>query len=241
MAVRNAFPGFSPEGLRFLRELKKNNNRDWFHPRKEIFERTLRLPMLELVGQIHRKMTAFAPHYVGEPSKCLYRIYRDTRFANDKTPYKDHIGALLWRNGLQKSSGAAFYFGISGACVEIAGGLYSPEPDTLLAVRQRIATAPAEFRATYDKPKVRRLLGELKGETLTRVPRGFDAEGEAADLVKHKRFVLYTELDVSLATTPKLLPEIVTRFEAMTPFVEYLNRTLVKKTASIKVDERFLR
>ncbi len=241
MAASKGFPGFSPEALGFLRDLKKNNSRDWFQPRKEIFERTLRLPMLELISQVHRKMMAFAPQYVGEPSKCLYRIYRDTRFSNDKTPYKDHIGALLWRNGLPKNAGSAFYFGISGTSVEIAGGLYSPEPDTLLAVRTMIAAAPGEFRATYDKPKIRRLLGELKGEALTRIPKGFDAGGNAADLVKHKRFILYTELDAAVAATPGLLPEIVTRLEAMTPFVEYLNRPRVKKTARVKVDERFLR
>ena len=241
MAATKGFPGFPPEGLKFLRDLKKHNDRDWFTPRKDIFDRTLRLPMLELVSQVHRKMLDFAPQYVGEPAKCLYRIYRDTRFAKDKTPYKDHVGALLWRNGIPKNAGAAYYFGISGECVEIAGGLYSPEPDTLLAVRQLIAAAPDEFRATYDKPKIRRLLGDLKGEVLSRVPKGFDAESDAADLVKHKRFILYIELDAALATTPKLLPEIVTRLEAMVPFVEYLNRPLARKTARIKVEERFLR
>ncbi len=104
-----------------------------------------------------------------------------------------------------------------------------------------IAAAPDEFRATYDKPKIRRLLGELKGEVLSRVPKGFDPESDAAELVKHKRFILYIELDAALATTPKLLPEIVTRLEAMAPFVEYLNRPLARKTARIKVEERFLR
>lgn len=241
MAATKGFPGFPPEGIRFLRDLKKHNDRDWFTPRKEIFDRTVRAPLLDLVSEVHRRMIAFAPQYVGEPAKCLYRIYRDTRFAKDKTPYKDHLGALLWRNGLSKNSGSAFYFGVSGKSVEIAGGLYSPEPDTLLAVRQMIAADPDEFRATYDKPKIRRLLGELKGEALTRVPKGFDAAGDAADLVKHKRFILYIELDAAVATTPKLLPEIVTRLEAVTPFVEYLNRPLVKKTARVNVDERFFK
>ena len=241
MASAKGFPGFPPEALTFFRDLRKNNNRDWFAPRKDLFDTAVRAPLLELVSQVHQRMVAFAPQYVGEPAKTLYRIYRDTRFSGDKTPYKDHLGALLWRNGLSKNSGSAFYFGISDKCVEIAGGLYSPEPDTLLAVRRMIADAPDEFRALYEKPKIRRLMGELKGEKLTRVPKGFDAASDAAELVKHKRWILYVELDAALATSPKLLPEIVSRLQVMTPFVEYLNGPLIRKTSRLKVDERYFR
>lgn len=91
----NAFPGLRAEGLRFLAQLVKNNDREWFLPRKERFEQLLRQPMLKLVTHVHREMLKFAPEYVGEPAKCVFRIYRDTRFSKDKTPYKDHIAAFL--------------------------------------------------------------------------------------------------------------------------------------------------
>ena len=88
----------------------------------------------------HGEMRRFAPEYVGEPSKCVYRIYRDTRFSKDKTPYKTHISALLLRNNFDKYTGsAAYYFAVSPENIEIAGGIYTPDRDVLLTVREHLA------------------------------------------------------------------------------------------------------
>jgi uncharacterized protein (TIGR02453 family) len=100
--MKGSFPGFPKEGMAFLRALKKHNDREWFTPRKSTFEATVRQPMIELVSAIHREMLRFAPQYVGEPAKCVYRIYRDTRFSKDKTPYKTYASALFLRNGFDK-------------------------------------------------------------------------------------------------------------------------------------------
>jgi len=97
--VRSAFPGFPPEGLAFFAGLQRNNRREWFQPRKAIFEETLKQPMREFVDSLNSAMTRFAPEYATDPEKAIYRIYRDTRFSKDKTPYKTHIGALLLRRG----------------------------------------------------------------------------------------------------------------------------------------------
>src|ERR1700761_5405139 len=121
--MKTTFPGFSREGLKFLKDLKKNNDREWFTPRKAIFEEELRQPMVRLIEAVHDEMMRFAPHYVGEPPKCIYRIYRDTRFSKDKTPYKTHVGALLWRKGTEKNDAASYYFAVSNDAVEVAGGL----------------------------------------------------------------------------------------------------------------------
>jgi uncharacterized protein (TIGR02453 family) len=239
--MKNSFSGFPREGIKFLTQLKKNNDREWFTPRKATYEEKLRLPMLELVAAVHREMVRFAPNYVGEPMKCVYRVYRDTRFAKDKTPYKTHVGALLWRNGTEKNAAASYYFSVSPEEVEVAGGLYSPEREGLLAVRQRIASDAPAFRATFEGRKVKKLMGDLYGEPMTRVPKGFDPEHPAADLLKYKRYVLFTSLDPGLATTPKVFTEIVTRLEAMTPFIEYLNRPLIAQVAKQKRDEQFFR
>src|SRR5438874_4351629 len=83
IGMKNVFQGFSREGMAFLRDLKKNNDRQWFAPRKSVYEEQLRLPMIELVRAVHGDMLRFAPEYVGEPAKCVFRIYRDTRFAKD--------------------------------------------------------------------------------------------------------------------------------------------------------------
>src|ERR1700735_4685179 len=141
MASRQSkFPGFPAEGIAFLRSLKKNNDREWFTPRKAKFEETVKAPMIELVSAIHGEMRRFAPDYIGEPAKCVYRIYRDTRFSKDKTPYKTYASALFLRNGFSKySGGAAYYFAVSPEEIEVAGGVYTPDRDVLLTVRQYVA------------------------------------------------------------------------------------------------------
>jgi uncharacterized protein (TIGR02453 family) len=231
--------GFPSEGITFLRNLAKNNDREWFTPRKAIFEEKVKRPMIELVAAVHREMMRFAPQYVGEPAKCVYRIYRDTRFSKDKTPYKTHIAAYLHRNGLSKDGAAGYYFAISPKELAIGGGLYMPPPEVLRAARHHIAANHEEFRATFDTRKVRKLLGDLHGDPMTRVPKGFAADHPAADLLKRKHWFFYAELDPKLAVTPGVLKEIVSRFEAMAPMVEFLNRPLLAQEKKKEREERF--
>src|ERR1017187_10944542 len=120
--MRSAFPGFPREAIQFFRGLARNNNRDWFLPRKTIFEERVKQPMRELVAELNAAMMGFAPEYVTDPDKAIYRIYRDTRFSPDKTPYKDHIAALLSRRA--DRAGAGYYFSVSHKEVGIGGGLY---------------------------------------------------------------------------------------------------------------------
>ena len=171
-------------------------------------------------------MLGFAPQYVGEPAKCVFRIYRDTRFSKDKTPYKTHIGAAFWRNGLDKG-GAGYYVGISPEEIHIGGGLYGPDPATLLAVRTRIAKNFGAFRKTFASAAVKKLLGEPAGESASRAPKGFDPEDPAIEYLKRKQHVVMAHLDPAVATTPKLFGEVVKRFEVMTPLIEFLNEPLV--------------
>src|SRR5690349_17647664 len=109
--MRPSFSGFPPEGIAFLRALKKNNNLDCFQPRKELFESKVKGPMIELVTAVMEALADFAPAYVDDPKKAIFRIYRDTRFSKDKTPYKTHIAAVFTRRG-DKESGSGYYFHI---------------------------------------------------------------------------------------------------------------------------------
>jgi len=223
------FKGFPPEGVAFMRDLKKNNNREWFQPRLETYKEKVRAPMLDLVSALHAAMLRFAPAYVGEPAKCLYRVYRDVRFSKDKTPYKTRADALFWRTSLAKDAGAAFYIAVSPEEVTVCGGLYMATPAVLLAVRQHIAANPAKFRDTFESKTVRRLMGKLSGEPMTRVPKGFSVDDPAAELLKYKRYVLCSTLSPDIITSPRLFREIIARIEAMTPFIEFLDAPLVKR------------
>ena len=229
--MRSGFPGFPAEGLAFFAALQRNNRREWFQPRKAIFEEQLKQPMRELVGAVNTAMTRFAPDYVTDPDKAIYRIYRDTRFSKDKTPYKDHIAASFSRRG--DKAGAGYYFAVSHKEVAIGGGLYMPEAETLLAIRERLAERHEEFRKLAAAPAVRRLFVEVQGERLTRVPKGYAANHPAADLLRLKQYLLYVELPPDLATTPAVYTEVVKHFRAITPFVEFLNAPLRGKRREV--------
>jgi uncharacterized protein (TIGR02453 family) len=222
--VRSGFPGFPAEGLAFFAALQRHNRREWFQPRKAIFEEKLKQPMRELVGAVNSAMRSFAPEYATDPDKAIYRIYRDTRFSKDKTPYKDHIAASFSRRG--DKAGAGYYFAVSHKEVAIGGGIYMPEPQTLVAIRQHLAERHEEFRKIAAARAVRRLFTAVQGEQLTRVPKGYPCDHPAADLLRMKQYLLYVELPPDLATTPALYTEVVKHFRAMTPFVEFLNAPL---------------
>jgi uncharacterized protein (TIGR02453 family) len=237
--VASGFPGFSPEAQQFFRNLARNNHREWFLPRKPVFEQHLKQPMYELVDRLNGAMARFAPDYRTEPAKAVYRIYRDTRFSKDKTLYKTHIAASFRHRSLGgEGGGGGFYFAVSHKEVAIGGGMYMPSPETLLAVRRHLAGHHKEFRKLISSKAVKSLLGEVQGEQLTRVPKGFSAEDAAADLLRYKQLYLYVELPPDLATSAALEREVVTRFKAMTPFLEFLNAPLPRERK--KIDPREL-
>jgi uncharacterized protein (TIGR02453 family) len=240
-SMPSVFQGFPAEAVTFLRSLKRNNKREWFQPRKHLYEQHLKTPMQELVAALNTEFAKFAPDYVSEPKKAVFRIYRDTRFSADKTPYKTHIAAYFARRGhgpVGLGTGG-YYFSISTDQIEVAGGIYHPTPDVMLLIRTHIAENHREMRGILANKKTRKLLGDLKGSELQRIPKGFDAAHPAADLIKKKDWILDVSLDASLATSSKLYSEVAERFRAVTPLIEFLNRPLIAKKPSRKSLEYF--
>jgi uncharacterized protein (TIGR02453 family) len=234
--MRSGFPGFPPEGIQFMRALVRHNKREWFQPRKPIFEAQVKQPMRQLVEAVNAAMASFAPEYVTDPDKAIFRIYRDTRFSKDKTPYKDHVAAGFPRRATP--GGAGYYFALAQKKIGIGGGIYMPAPETLLAIRTHLAGHHQDFRRIVQAKAVKQLLGAIHGEQLTRVPKGFDCGHPAADLLRFKQFFLYAELEPDLATGPELYPEIVKRFRALRPFLEFLNAPLARQ--KVKIDAKDL-
>ena len=227
--MRTAFAGFPEEMVKFFRILKRNNRREWFQPRKHLFEQHVKAPMLDLVGAINQELVKFAPEYVTEPKNAIFRIYRDTRFSSDKTPYKTHIAASFSRRGSGRLGAGGFYFSVSHDSIEIAAGIWHPEREVTLVVRNHIAETHQELSRLLADKKVLKLTGGLQGDALTRSPKGFDPEHPAAGFLKMKDWILDVKLEPGLATTPQLQGEIVARFRAMAPVIQYLNRPLIAR------------
>jgi uncharacterized protein (TIGR02453 family) len=228
------FPGFHPDAMRFLRSLARNNRREWFQPRKEQYESLLKTPMTELVSGLHSHMAKFAPDYIQEPGKAVARIYRDTRFSKDKTPYKTHVSAVLRRSGLSKDGSAQFYMHIDAKEIVMAGGCYMPGADELRAIRMHVSEHYAAFERLIRAPKLKQAMGELGGERLTRAPKGFPDR----DLLRNKQFYFSLHIDSALATTPDLFPRILGCLRAVMPVMNFLNEPLLGLTKAD--DTRFL-
>jgi uncharacterized protein (TIGR02453 family) len=220
---------FSGEALKFLRGLKRNNDRVWFGDRKAIYERQLKEPMLKMIGEINEAMLEFAPMHVRPPQKIMMRIYRDIRFSKDKRPYKNHVSAWWVRDGLQKTSGAGFYLSVSAEEVLVAAGVYMPEREQLLAIRRYLAEHHVEFLALMKGKKLRSLMKESDGISLTRAPKGFPEDHPAIDLLKNKEWGVSARLPVERATKATLLKDVVERFKVAAPMIAMLNAPLVGK------------
>jgi uncharacterized protein (TIGR02453 family) len=230
-----AQPHFTEQALKFLRALKRNNNREWFEPRKATYEKELKAPMLAILAAINDAMIDFAPDSVQPPQKAMMRIYRDIRFSADKTPYKPRVAAWWSRAGLEKTSGAGFYFSLNTTELTIAAGAYMPEREQLLAIRRYLAESDGggghhkELRTLLAGKKLKGKLQQFEGHRLTRPPKGFDPNDPAIDLLLCRQWGIAATLPAETATTPALLKEIIDRFRLAAPIVELLNEPLLGK------------
>ena len=216
--------------LRFLRALKRNNRREWFNSHRDDYEQYVRQPMTAIVERLAIDLRAFAPELIASPTVSIYRIYRDTRFSDNKTPYKTHVSALFPTRGLPKHEGAATYLRIAPEGVRIGGGLYRPQPPQLVAVREHIAGHVGQLRAIVKSPAFRKQFGALEGDRLTRVPRGYAKDHPAADYLKFKNFVAGADFPATLATSPAFYKTLLTVFRQVVPLTRFLNAPLLKGT-----------
>jgi uncharacterized protein (TIGR02453 family) len=222
---------FTPETMKFLRGLARNNDREWFEARRATYERALKAPVLALVDEINASMIDFAPEHVRPPHKVAMRIYRDIRFSPNKQPYKTHLAAWWSRRGMEKTSGGGFYLQISPQHVMIAAGVYMPEREQLLALRRWMSAHHVSYRATIKQLLKSRGAGfELsESEALTRMPKGFDRDDPADELVRAKSWGVRAWLPGEAALEPTLAREIVRRFRLMTPLIDTLNSAILTR------------
>lgn len=220
---------FSNEALKFLRGLKRNNDREWFTARKDVYERELKTPMLALIAEINDAMVDFAPNNIRPPQKAIMRIYRDIRFSKDKRPYKIHQAAWWARHGLEKTSGGGFYFDVSGTEVTIAAGVFMPEREQLLAIRRHLLDHHEEMRRLLAAKKLKAAMQPIDGQRLTRPPKGFPPDHPAMDLLLAKQWGVIARLPAEFALRPTLVKDVVAHLKLAAPIVALLNAPLIPK------------
>lgn len=225
--MTDRFVSFDPKALAFLRALKRNNDREWFRARKEQYELLLRDPMLRLVDRVGGDLRTFAPELSANPKRSLFRIYRDTRFSEDKRPLKTHVAAVFPPKDVAWKGGAGLYVEVAAGWVWAGGGMYAPETSQLQAIREHIGSNHRRLRTIIESPSFKRVVGSLAGERLQRVPRGFAKDHPAAELLTFRQFIAGREFPADLACRPRFYATVVGVFREVAPLIRFLNEALL--------------
>lgn len=219
------FAGFTPETFSFLRRLKRNNNRPWFARHKAEYEELVRFPMECLIASLRPRMMDAAPGFEFHPRKSIFRVYRDTRFSNDKTPYKTNIAANFKALGPKSPTGApGLYVGVELDEIFIGGGIYMPDSAQLKSIRSYIAARPGELTEVLEDTSFRKVLGEILGDRLQKAPLGYPKDHPMIDQLRLKQFYVGVELDPKECLKPRFLETVVRVFTASMPFMRWLQK-----------------
>jgi uncharacterized protein (TIGR02453 family) len=215
---------FTDKTFKFQRALARNNNRDWFQAHKDDYQSALRDPFLRLIADLKPVLREVSEHYRADPKPVggsLFRIHRDTRFSNDKTPYKAWAGARFFHARNKQVEAPSFYLHIQPGHCFVGAGLWHPQPDTQRKIRQFIFDNPGNWKAAVHSPAFRKKF-DMDGESLVRVPAGFPADHELIADLKRKDFVATAMLDDATVLGPRLAKVVGDQFKALAPLVDYL-------------------
>lgn len=222
------YVGFNEESLKFLEELSRNNNREWFKANKTRYEELVLDVALHFIQSMQDPLAEIAPKFVAQATRVggsLMRVYRDTRFSKDKTPYKTNVGIQFRHERAKDVHSPGYYVHVAPDDVFIGVGMWRPDSESLRKIRERIAAKPAEWQRTTGDAGFRRRFS-LGGEVLQRPPRGFDKNHECIDDIKRKSFIAVQNLKVEDCLGGGLQRKVEAAFKAGTPYMQFLCKSV---------------
>ncbi|HLX13496.1 MAG TPA: DUF2461 domain-containing protein [Bacteroidota bacterium] len=219
------FMGFPKEGIKFLAQLKKNNNREWFNKHKTTYEECLKLPLQSLVSSLKPLMEKIAPEIEVNPRRSPFRIYRDIRFSKNKQPYKTHVSAEFPPKG-HWEHGAGFYLHVAPNDVYVGGGIYMPDSKQLKLLRASIADNSKEFLTIVGSDTFKKRFGAIEGAKLQRMPLGYPADHMMGEWLKYKQLFAGVEWKDDVALSPKFVNKVADIFKDLVPFLRFLNNAM---------------
>jgi uncharacterized protein (TIGR02453 family) len=213
--------------LSFLKDLAKNNNKDWFHENKPRYEEA-RKEFEVFVNTLIPEIAKFDKEISGLTAKeCMFRIYNDVRFAKNKPLYKTNFGGFIAKGGKNRGH-AGYYFHIEPGNCFLAGGIYMPQSDTLKAIRKEIYYNLKEFTGVLSDRAFKKYFQELDDDKTSRVPNDFPKDFEGAELLKYKSYTVICPLTGEQLLSDKLNSHILTVYKALMPLNKFLNRSLIQ-------------
>lgn len=210
----------------FLKQLIMNNNREWFHAHKAMYEQCANYyaelveHLLIEIAKIDNTLTTV------QAKECIFRIYRDVRFSLDKSPYKDHFGAFMAAAGGRKSCRGGYYLHIQPGQSAIVGGIWMPDANELKVLRQSIYENTDEFLEIIHEPSFLKYYKRLDGRPLKLSPKGFPKDYPQMDLLKFKDYIVSCPFDDDCLKSPDFVAYAVERFKAVYPLNRFLNYAL---------------
>lgn len=229
----DTFTGFEPDAIQFLADLAEHNDRAWFTPRKTDYERLLKRPLEALCVALSDRFADRGIPLVADPARSPFRIYRDTRFAKDKSPYKRNVGASFpWAAvpgapAGERTGGPGGYFHLEPGEIYVGGGMWHPEKERLEAWRRAVADDTAAVRLAIDDPAFLATFGAVSAHEdhrLKRVPAGFPADHPEAELLKIKDVVFSRRLPDDVVGSDQLPDVIADSLAAAMPVMRLLAR-----------------
>lgn len=216
----------TPETLKYLAELAENNNKDWFDKNKTRYETHVKKPFEEVVGQFIAALETVEGPWFLTPKDCIHRIYRDVRFSNDKTPYKNHLGAIFTKGGKKNMAFPGYYLHIEAGRVQFGGGAYFLEKEPLHALRTHILRNPSEFSAIVNDPVFVEKLGGVLGEKNARIDVEFREAATGQPLLFNKQFYFMSDNAPENALGAGFVPFLMEKVQAARPFNEFCRAAL---------------
>lgn len=213
------------ETFQFLKNLKKNNNREWFNENRELYN-SIRKEFEDFISIVIQEIAVFDPGSYTTAKEAVYRIHNDLRFSKDKPPYKTNFGAYITGGG-RRGITAGYYLHIEPGESFLAGGIYMPSPDILKAVRTEILENYDEFLSIVNDPLFIKNFGRsFWGDKLKSAPKGFPADFIGIDYLKYKHYTIAKDITDTGVTGKAYLKDTLSTFRSMVPFNSFINRAI---------------
>lgn len=221
-------PYFTSETFAFLRDLAANNDREWFKARKERYDEAVRGPAIQFILDFGHRLRSISPHFRADPRSnggSLFRIYRDTRFSRDKSPFKTHTGIQFRHDAGKDAHAPGFYLHLEPGGCFIGLGSWRPGSGALRKIREGLVEDPRGWQRAVEDEEFRSHF-ELSGDSLVRPPRGFDPEHPLLEDLKRKDFIAMSPLSDDAVTGPGFMEEFTSLCRAGIPFMSFLCRSM---------------
>jgi uncharacterized protein (TIGR02453 family) len=217
-----------PSTIKFLKDLKKNNNKPWCDVNRKRYEEAKAdfAAFIQSVINLHGKKDPSIKNLLAK--ECMFRINRDIRFSKDKSPYKTNFGASINKGGRKAWNSAGYYFHLEPGGCFTGGGIYMPDPDTLKKLRQEIDYNLPAFKKIVGSKKFKTVYGGLSTGNelqLSRVPKGYEADNPAAEYLRYKSYIAMVNIPDTDLTSKNLLRKTLAAFEALQPLTQFINES----------------